>query len=282
MSKKTKTIPVLDIDNRFLSNTTPAKARMMLKADKASVFQNDPFILRMNGEVGDNTMSRTKKQRTHSDFIQNFTRYFSEEKEVYVQNLSATNISLTLSGQGEVTYISIASTRRPMNLTQYADIQLIKQSSDFRRLVNRNPSILRLMTEEEYEDYYEKLANENGTTIQQEMRLGHEVHDILMGKRRPNTSELQQEMDKKLEDKEEMLLNPKEPDSRVVGLCAMADKDMDEGQRVSSRDFIERLESLAPELDDDDWEFISTKGVYPTVKAFARKQLDGPDGEDEE
>jgi hypothetical protein len=263
-------IPVLDKDKKFLSNTTPAKARKMLKTGRASVFQKSPFIIFMNESIGE---TMTIKKQTSNSYIQNFTTYFKEEKEVYVQNLGSTNISLELKGREETIYISIARTRRPMNLTMYAPFDRIKQSVDFRKLVNRNPPLLRLMSEEEYYDYYAKIAQENGTGVEQEMREGHEVHDILMGKRRPSTDELKKETIEAIEAKEELLLNPKEPLPEVIGLCVRADESMGD-EKITAKAFKEELETIKDKLGAEDWDFIIAKGVYKTVQEYARKQLD--------
>lgn len=275
MSKKKtdKTIPVLDSGRCFLSNTTPAKARMLLKSGKVSVFQQNPFILIMNGDLGDDNMVK-KVMAKNRMFISNFTSYFSDEKEVYIQNLGSTNISLTIQTMGDPIYISIARTKKPMNLTQYAPFELIKNSADFRKLINRNPPILRLMTEEEYVEYYEKMAEEEKIDLESAMRKGQDAHDVLMGKKRLPVNELQVEMDKKLEEKEEKLLQRKEPHQRVVGLCALADKDNGPDQRVTAADMKEELESLESILTAEDWEFVASKGVYKTVKDFAFKKLE--------
>jgi len=274
--KKNQTIPVLSIGRCFLSNTTPAKARMLLRSGKVSVFQQNPFILIMNGELGDEgNMAKVKTiQQKNRMFVRNFTSYFSEEKEVYVQNLGSTNISLEIKTMGDPIYISIARSRKPMNLTQYAPFDLIKNSVDFRKLVNRNPPILRLMDEEEYVEYYENMAKDNKVSLDEAMRQGQDIHDVLMGKKRLPESELKREMDQKLAQKEEALLKHKEPHARVVGLCAQADKDNASDQRISASDMKEELETLSSELTAEDWEFVAAKGVYKTVKDFALSRLD--------
>ena len=279
-TKKKHTIPVLDHNDRFLSNTTPAKARMMLRDGKATIFNDNPFMIKKNGELKGN-MPNKRKTKARVDFITNFTKYFAKEAEVYIQNLGSTNISLTFKYEGEDIYVSVPKTRKPLNLTQYVPFDGIKNSPAFRKMINRNPPIIRLMDEKEYLAYYNDLSEKYGTEPVDEMRKAQDVFDALMGKRAPSSQELKQEMEEQLTAKEEALLNAQEPNSKVVGLCAKADKDQKE-MRITEREFLEELEVLEGDLTVEDWEYVSTKGVYRKVKKFASDQVDAMTSSDEE
>lgn len=281
MSKK-QNIPVLSMDNKFLSYTTPAKARLLLKSGKVSVFKDDPFMVRMNGEIGDSIMvTKKSKSAFTGSLITNFTRYFAEESDVYVQNLTSGNISLEIKGQGDPIYISIPKTRKPLNLSQYAPFDLLKNSADFRKMASRNPKALRLMTEEQYLSYYEDLAHKNGTSMEDEMRHAQNLLENLMNKVKAPTDQLQREMEQKIAEKVELLNKPDDPHPRVIGLCAQADKDMG-AQRIDASDFIDELESLADLLTPEDYEYVSTKGVWKKVKDFARDKLSELTSSDDE
>jgi len=47
-----KNIPVLDSQNKFLSYTSSAKSRILIKEGRASIFNRDPFMLKLKGESG--------------------------------------------------------------------------------------------------------------------------------------------------------------------------------------------------------------------------------------
>ena len=86
-----KNIPVLDCFNVFISYTNPAKARILIKKDKAIVFNKDPFILKLKGESDDEMLKKSSTdQGMFGNSITNFTKYFAQEREVYVQNMGST------------------------------------------------------------------------------------------------------------------------------------------------------------------------------------------------
>lgn len=269
----TQNITVLDSNNCFLSYTTPAKARKLLKAGKVSVFNQDPFTIKMKGDGETTMVKKTVKKGFSGSVLTSFSTFFSEEKDIYIQNLGSTNISLEFRGMAGNIYVSIPKTRKPMNLTQYVPFQVLAESPDFRRLVNRNPPIIRLMTEEEYVAYYEDLASKYNTTIEEEIRKANDILESLMLKKKPALQELQAEMQQKIEAKEKELTKIEEPNSRVVGLCARADKDNGDS-RLSEREFLEELEMLEGTLTANDYEFLMSKGSYKNIKKYAQKQLD--------
>ena len=271
-----KNIPVLNHDNIFLSYTSPAKARILIKRRKALVFNKDPFMIKLKGDGESDMVSKrtAREQGLVGTAIANFTKYFSEEREVYVQNMGSTQISLTFPvGPGDQAHVIIPRTRKPFNLTQHVPYDAIKRGMDFRKIINRRPPVLRLIEEEEFVGYYEKLAKRNATSFEQELSQAQDLQDVLMNKPRLASDRLQREMQDKLEEKMEELEKPVEINSRVVGLCARADKDQGVA-RISAGDFIDDLESMASELTVDDWEFIMSKGVYKTVKNYAAQMVE--------
>lgn len=264
---KESNIPVLSMDNTFLSYTNPAKARILINKGKAHVFSKDPFMIQLNGE---NARELKMSNATQKTAIMNFTKYFDQERDVYIQNVGNTQIALTFTtGPGnEVSHI-IPKTRKPYNLTQFIPFSAIKNSVDFRSLMNRRPPIIRLMTEEEYIAYYENVAGQNNSSFDDEVG---KVIDTVKGitERRPEL--LVREMEALKQEKEEALSKPPETHQRVIGLCVEADKEMGTN-RLSAGDFIEELEAISGELSIEDWEFVQSKGVYKTVKDFATKRL---------
>lgn len=288
MSDPKKSIPVLDPDNRLASYTTPAKARILTTTGKARVFNKTPFIIQMTGDMG---VIKVAAKTTSSSIgmignsITNFTKYFAVEREVYVQNMGSTQISLRFpNGMGEEVYVTIPRTRKPFNLTQHVEFAAIKRSTDFKKIINRRPPVMRLIEEEEFINYYAVLAERNGTSIDAEVGAAQDLQAALMNKS-PVTDAmvdtLKREMEISKEKKIEELEQAPQLHPRIVGLCADADPEQG-AARISSGNFIEELESLEAELTPEDWEFVSSKGCYKTVKKFAAQKLDAllPDTED--
>lgn len=276
-----KNIPVLDLNNRFLSYTSPAKARILIKDGKAAVFSKNPFMLKLKGEIGEKTMTIN---RSKSSVITNFTKYFSEPKEIYVQNMSSTQVSITFPGFGPTgeMHITLPRTKKPYNLTQDVPFERIAASTDFRSLVNRrNPPILRLIEEDEFINYYEKLAERNDTSFDEELQKALDLKNNIANKVQLPSESMQRDHDRMVEDKKEALEKPDEIHPQIVGLCVQADKDMG-GQRIKADDFIEELEVLIPELKPEDLEFVMTKGVYKKVKKFASDLFDEMTGGSED
>ena len=276
-----KNIPVLDQQNRFLSYTSPAKARILVKDSRATIFSKNPFMLKLKGEIGENTMVSVKK---HGGLITNFTKYFSEPCEIYVQNMSSTQISITFPGfgPGGDFHITLPRTKKPYNLTQDVPFERIASSTDFRSLVNRrNPPLLRLIDEDEFIEYYERLADRNGTSFEEEMQKALDIKNNIANKVKLPSEAMQRTYEKRLEDKVEQLEKPEEIHPQIVGLCAQADKDMG-NQRMSADDFIDELDVLMPDLTAEDLEFVMTKGVYKKVKKFASDEFDRLTGSPEE
>lgn len=277
-------IPVLNYDNRFLSYTNAAKARILIKKNKALVFSKNPFMIKLKGDGGDPMVSRrtANEQGMYGAAIANFTRYFAEEREVYVQNMGSTQISLTFPvGPGDYAHVIIPRTRKPFNLTQHVPFDAIKRGMDFRKIINRRPPVLRLLDEQEFVDYYDKLAARNNTSFEEELGQAQDLQDTLMNKPRLANDRLQREMEDKLEEKKEELEKPVQINPKIVGLCAQADKEQGPA-RISAGDFLEELEAYAADLTVDDWEFITTRGVYKTVKNFAAKKMEELTSDDED
>lgn len=95
--------------------------------------------------------------------VTNWTEFFKVERDIYVQNISATQISMEFrEPSGEPVPVLIKNTRDPVNLTDLVPYSLIKANTKFRTLINRRPPVAILLSEEEYIAYYEKKAELEG------------------------------------------------------------------------------------------------------------------------
>ena len=130
---------------------------------------------------------------------------------------------------------------------------------------------MRLLTEEEYLAWYEERAAANGTSIETELA---KTESVLRGDEpepaKPQSMKVKEEA--ALEKKKEDLLKAREPLPRLVHLCAAADGEGASG--VSEEEFMDELDSLADTLSIEDWEFVASRGVYPSIKKLARDKVE--------
>jgi len=272
-------IAVLNKDNKFMSYTHPARVRKLLKQQKAEVFSNDPFTIKLKGERG----------KVMKPMITNFTNYFSgEERDVYVQNLSNTQVSIQFEvGPGRYESVLVPKTRRPLNLTQHIPFEAIKRSTDIRKLVNRRPPALQLMTEAEYTKFYEDLATAMKTSVEEEITKSLELQAQLMDRRIP-VAKTEEEKPKTIDQVEqERLENPEEaaeaqPLPQVVGLCAQVGADVSQGAKLKAGDMMAELEGMEGELRPTDFEYLTSMGYYKVIKKWASARMVGEASSEEE
>ena len=157
-----------------------------------------------------------------------------------------------------------------MNMTQFAPFESIKKSMMLRSMINRKPAVIRLLTEEEYLEYYNDLANRYGTNPEDEMMEAQDKFAALMNKRAYVAPEGRDAVEESPSKKEEV---PAEPDSRVVGLCIRSDKEEYGTERMRARDVLEALEVIEGELTEVDWNYLISNIEYATVKDYALKKL---------
>jgi hypothetical protein len=262
-------IPVVDRNNRFLSYTHPARARKLLRDGEVEVFSTSPFTIRLKRTSLEGQMTA----------ITNFTEYFKEERDIYVQNKSDRLISLEfqVSGDRKESH-RLARTLDPVNLTQYIPFNAIKNSTDLRNLSNRQPPAIVFLSEEEYKAYFQQKAVAHETTMEEEISRSNEKHRSVVNRTafKPMEKMTQAEAEKEL-------TKPTPPEEqltpRVVGLCSKVGTDIKEAEMLPARDFIEELENLEPVLTPADLEFVLVNGYHKAVKKWAQKRI-APSQED--
>ena len=272
MDDDSQKVTVVNTKNEFLSYTHPARARKLLKQGKAEVFSNDPFIIKIRGGRG-----AIMQPRQLGPMV-NFTEFFREERDIYVQNTSGgMQISITFEvAPGRVEHVTIPPTKKPFNLTQFVPFNAIKNSTDIRRFITRHPPRLRLMTEEEYNEFFVSLAKRRGTSMDQEITQALEEQAMLMDRRVPVDATPPKKID---ELREEIESNPELAGSdqvhpRVAGICAEVGPEVEEKDRPKAGKILDDLEAIEDQLKEGDLEYLMSKGGYPTVKKWAKQRLD--------
>jgi len=208
--------------------------------------------------------------------ITNFTEYFRVERDVYVQNMSNTQVSLQFETfPGRIESVLLPKTKNPLNLTQLIPFSAIKQSVDLRKMVNRRPPVLRLLEENEYIEFYQNLAKRRGVSPEEVMDEAHQSQSDLQNKR-AFTNPTRKARKTIEEEAEERKNEPMDPDekvtARVVGLCASVGDDLDEKDRMGAREMLDELREM--DLTTADLEYLLGHGYYKSVKKYAQKELE--------
>jgi hypothetical protein len=120
---------VVDSEKCFLEYTNPGMARKLLREHKARVFSKAPFAIMLFRTVSTSEIRRRKVMPA----VRNFTEYFKEERDVYVQNVANAQVSCEFPiSPGRVEGFLFPHNRDPINLTQFIPFHAIKDSMDFR------------------------------------------------------------------------------------------------------------------------------------------------------
>jgi hypothetical protein len=286
-------VAVLDNTNHFLEYTHPAKARKLLRDGVASVWSRKPFIIKLAKDVA----QPTYKWRAQMATV-NFTEYFKEERQVFVQNVSNGQVSLQFDlGGGRFESWLFDPSPRPLNLTQHFPFDVIKRSMEFRKMLSRRPPALVLVTEEEYNKLYSEVAKERGlfkTVVEKNKQV--KVPDI------DAAIELAEDERRRVQAKEPLPnAKPSEPlhdvvqddphfggkkevrardlvmedviNPRVLHLCNQVKAELTEQERMPANALMQELKMLDGQLKIDDWEYVRAHGWYNSVKKFAKTRI---------
>jgi hypothetical protein len=96
--------------------------------------------------------------------IVNWTEFWREERDIYIQNLSDTQISVQIRlRNGDYEHMLVPRSPDPMNLTSLASFEDLKSSQDIRKSLNMRDRksgqrLVRVMEEEDYRAYFDLKA----------------------------------------------------------------------------------------------------------------------------
>lgn len=207
--------------------------------------------------------------------VTNFTEYFREERDVYVQNKSNTQVSLQFeTSPGRIDSVLIPRDKKPLNLTQMVPFKAIKESVDLRKMVNRTPPVLVLLSEAEFLAYYENLAAQAGVPAEAVIAEAHKTQRDLQDKRiftNPDPRS-RKTLDEEAEERKDEPADPQDKvTARIVGLCNSVGDDIPEKDRMSANDMLEEIKDLdqGQALTRADLEYLQGHGYYKAVKNWA-------------
>lgn len=293
---KSREVVVLDSKKKFLEYTTPANARWLLKIKKAEVFSVQPFTIILNYSVSVSSIRR----ETQMQAVRNFTNYFKDERDVFVQNIANAQVSCEFPiDNGQVEGFLFPPSKDPVNLTQHIPFESIKKSMDFRKMLSRRPPVLILLDFDEYKTYFAKKAkslnlkdaegNPNidaAIDVSEDNRLRRAnrntrdyvtdekpspIHKVVERGSGPGGIPMELGERQRVESfdggvTEDEIINP-----RVLHLCNQVKAEIEEDERMPAIELLESLQGI-PNLKIDDYEYIRAHAFYKTVKKWARQQ----------
>ena len=230
--------------------------------------------------------------------VRNFTEYFKDEREIYVQNVSNAQVSVEFPvAPNRNEGFLFPNNRDPINLTQHFPFEVIKRSTDLRKMINRRPSVLNVLSKDEYSAYFASKAKSRGLvdskgrpdidaaidqseesrrrTADKTMRepiatsTPEPLHDVTERGSGPNGEAMFGEHVRVTSREivsEDDVINP-----RVLHLCNQVKAELDAEQRMASTELLEALQAI-PDLTLDDYEHIRSHGYYKTVKKWAKNE----------
>lgn len=265
---------VLDSERRFLDYTHPATARKLLKEGKAVVYSRNPFAIQLNKAV--EAPGRFKRKEIDMGVV-NFTKFFEKEQDVYVQNVSNCQVSVQFNlGPGQSESFLFHASKDPVNLTQRIPFHAIKQSMDFRKMLNRVPPALQVLNEDEYQAFYARQAkSQNLKSIDEAIQKADERAAAARGhipmadapKPMKTTDVHPEDAGKAAHVQEQDEVKP-----QILNLCLQVHAQLDEQSRMPAQQFISELDQI-PDLNMMDWEYVQGHGYYKSVKNLARKKI---------
>lgn len=271
---------VLDADKRFLEYTHPAAARKLLKEEKAIVYSREPFAIQLSRAVE----APDRNRRNQEMGIVNFTEFFKEERDIYIQNISNCQVSVSFDLGGHSESFLFPNSKDPVNLTRFIPFAAVKGSMDLRRMLNRSPQALNLLKEEEYKMYFERQSQQLGLSgpdaaidRAEAARMAVQNHTTLPNA--PDPIKLHEVVEdgshmgeKKLVRSLDSVSEVDEITPRVLNLCLQVHQSVSDQSKMTAQQLLTELDSTNG-LTLADWEYIQSHGYYKSVKNLARRKV---------
>lgn len=258
---------VLDAERQFVDYVHPAFARKLLKEQAASVYSKEPFVIQVKDRA---SLSPKKDSKI---MITNFTEYFKAEKDVYVQNVSNCQVSVSFEvGPGHSESFLFTNSKDPVNLTRFIPFHAIKGSMDLRKMLNRVPPALKLMENTDFEGYYKKQATTAGTSLEQAIDKAEARRASAQNHTPLPEAEASPVVESNAAKESPVVSEQDEINARVLHLCLQVHPSVPDQSKMSAQTLLAELDGLES-LTMLDWEYVQSHGFYKSVKNQAKKKI---------
>jgi len=277
-SRTRSEVIVVDKDGTFLLSTNPAKARKLLKSKAAVLIQKHPPAIKLKRKVDSPDVRRRNKMQ-----IPSFTKFFSKEKDIYIQNVSGGVVSMVFgTGEHQEPY-TLQNSRDPVILTNFIPFAKIKESTDFRKMATNVPPRIAVLTEKEYEAYYARKQNITGKS-DEELKREAEQARITFQNRQNKVDEAppapihkvvedgKYQGEKKRVEPLEIILEGETINPRLLGVCQKVSREIPQDKWPPAIQVLEELQTIADTvaLSSEDLDYIRANVPFKTVRKWAQ------------
>lgn len=158
---------VVDAYERFVGYVHWAVARRALRDKRARMFRRNPYVIMLPpgvtklpsfGVAEGDTMHNSNTYPSGQS-VSNWFTFFQNERELWVQNTSATQLSIQFEiAPGHFNGVLVPISPDPVCITNEVPFESVKKSLDFRKFLNRVPAVMKLLTTEQAHEYYAQKA----------------------------------------------------------------------------------------------------------------------------
>jgi len=179
-----ESVRVLDQSGTTLACTIAAKAWKLILAGKAKFLCHQPPTIRLLRVVREERRSQVDKHEflDSQGKIVNWAKFWSEERDIYIRNLTESNISLMIGIGKDAYYVSIPVSPDPLNLSSEVSFEDLKKSQDFKKIANardkKGRPLIQVMDEHEYREYYQSRAEALKVTTDEAIRRAEQARSL--------------------------------------------------------------------------------------------------------
>ena len=203
--------------------------------------------------------------------ITNFLEFFKQERDIYVQNVSTGQVSMQFGIGDNAMSFTLPRKRDPIVLTNHIPFKDIQSSTDFRKLLNRQPAIIRILDDKEFTKYYSDKAKLEKTTVEAAVaKAESERAKARQTVAAPVTTAPKDS--EHTEEEVEMVTADQIVHPRIIHLCHQASDIIPAGERMKPTDLLTELKTIADELKHDDYEYILANTKIKTIHTWAKSQ----------
>lgn len=202
--------------------------------------------------------------------IKNFREFFKEEKDIYIQNISNGQISLQFGKGDDTIPFKLIRKRDPIVLTNHVPFRMISESTDFRKILNRQPAVVKLLTEEEYNNHYKVKAKTDKISVDEAIATAETLR-VTPKVEAPKSTAPKDDAD--TDDSDDKVVNEEDVvNPRAIHLCHQASEIIPAEDRMKPADLLAQLKELQDEFKIDDYEYILAHSTSKAIHTWAKSR----------
>lgn len=274
-------VPVYDSQDNLVESVEPAVVRFALKRGYVTTRSRDPYTVVLAQDLRRIPYPSAQREKhmeaNPSQTIKQLRRMLEGTEDIWARALpdptqkALIQVVLNVRIGEEAVRVPPISGLAPVNLMNYAPIEVWRTNGDLRTQVQRGR--LLLMTEKEADAWFQARAAAKGRSAAAEKDAAYKSELEFMSHRTPtdelSRSDAEAEEAKFVSAKNGLKLES-EVKPRVMQLCAEAAKDLPVKERIKEGDLMQELQAMEAILTAVDLDHIASFANYKRVKDWAR------------